>query len=123
MGLIIDVYRTGRGDCTGGGVSAKHQELTVVNVDGPFDPNDDRPAVALIDGHRAGDKIVVRVINCADDGDEPEWQQFTPGGVGPMFGGNYAGSSDGRWCREVGFSGAVPIHDRYETVEQCASYD
>lgn len=45
QGLIVSVLRDGRGDCSRGGLTAEHQELTVVNVDGPFGPADDRPVV------------------------------------------------------------------------------
>lgn len=113
MGLYVDVFTNGRGDCTNGGVSSRFRELCVVNVDGPFDPKPDAPAVALVDGP-SGTKRVVVVMDCAEPGEEREWQQVTPGGSRPMFGGNYAASSDGRWTREVGFYGAVAIHDRFE---------
>lgn len=126
MGLYVDVYRHPGFDSTGNGVSARHDRLFVVNVDGPpHDPERlDGNTVALIDGHRPGDKIIVPVINCAEPGEEPEWQAVSPDGhVGPMNGGNFAAASDGRWCRAVGFYGAVPIHDRYETTAEYATYD
>jgi hypothetical protein len=39
-----------------------------------------------------------------------------------MMGGTYAATSDSRWSEAVGIYGAVPIHDRRETVEQYNSY-
>lgn len=40
--------------------------------------------------------------------------------LGPMFGGNYAGTSDGTWAEMLGeLTGRpLPIHDRFETQEE-----
>ena len=89
-------------------------ELTIVNIPGPFEPNEDRPAAMLVDGHRPGDKIVVPAGR--DDEGSPWVRATAPDMVGPMFGGSYAGCSDSRF--DPGFYGAVPIHDRFETAEQ-----
>lgn len=46
------------------------------------------------------------------------YRSLRPFGIGDlwsMFGGNYAASSDSRWCRLFGHS-AVAIHDRMEDV-------
>ena len=49
-------------------------------------------------------------------------------GCGPMAGGNYASTSDGRLSRAVeemtgsNFFGALPLHDRYETAEEYAAH-
>lgn len=120
MGLIVSVYRNAekgmQADFTAGGLSSRYGALTVVNVDGPFDPTPERPAVALVDGP-LGTKRLVPVLGSDEEG----WQMVQPQGhVGPMMGGNYAGTSDSRWGRAVGFYGAVAIHDRYETVERYA---
>lgn len=129
MGIIVDVYRPTRpeSDCTNGGISSRHAELTVVNAEGPFTPTSERPAIAIVENGPGLVKAVV-VLNCADEGEEPEWQQFAPGNsVGPMMGGNYVGTSDGRFSRLVEeitgtrFYGAVAVHDRYETPEQYAA--
>ena len=42
------------------------------------------------------------------------------GKIGPMFGGNYACTSDATWADMLGHSTGypVPIHDRFETQEQ-----
>ena len=119
MGLIVEVFRNPLGDCTGGGISGRDSSLTVVNIDGPFHPTPERPAVALVDGPFKT-KHIVPVLGDDDEG----WRMASPAGfVGPMMGGNYAASSDSRFSRAVGFYGAVAIHDRYETVAQYASYD
>ena len=116
MGLIVSVYRDhrdphdwlGDNDATNGGITnhktGVHQ-LTLVNVDGPFDPEPSRPAAWLLPGYVEG---TVKIV---------------PVGVGDswtMFGGNYAGTSDSRFTEAVEkitgatFYGAVPIHDRVE---------
>lgn len=107
MGLIISVYRPAdMGDCTLNGVSSQFDGLTLVNVDGPFDPTPDRPAAWLVRGNLPYTvKIVVE-----DPATTTRW---------PMMGGNYGGTSDSRFNEAVqhitGFSmGPVPIHDRYE---------
>ena len=117
MGLTVSVYRAGRGDFTNGGISAKHDDLTVVNVVGPFAPTPSRPPVLLVDGAR-GTK---RVVPAYQDSDGAWWMVAETELVGPMMGGNYASSSDSRWTSAVGFYGAVAIHDRYETPEQYRS--
>lgn len=129
MGLTIEVYKGTYGDFTNGGVSGHYNQLTVVNIDGPSEPTADRPPVALVAGNVPGITKIVPVENVAP-GQEPDWQEIRPEGrVGPMFGGNYGATSDGRFDAAVEkitgfrFDGAVAIHDRYETVAQYASYD
>ncbi len=104
MGLIVSVLRDSDGyDSTAGGISSKFTKLTLINVPGPFDPTPDAPAAVLENGPLGSMKIV---------------PVFKPEGtVGPMFGGNYAASSDGRFRKAVGFYGAVAIHDRFESPE------
>jgi hypothetical protein len=104
MGMIVYVYRDADGsDCTAGGISSKFNKLTIINVDGPFDPTPDAPAVVLENGPLNSMRIV---------------PVFKPeGAVGPMFGGNYAASSDSRVRDAIGFYGAVAIHDRFESPE------
>lgn len=108
MGLIVSVYRDKRlGDCTNGGASSKHDELTLVNVDGPFEPQPHRPAALLVKGASRG---IARIV-MQDDHDAKRWT---------MMGGNYAATSDSRFTKAVEaitgapFYGAVAIHDRVE---------
>lgn len=111
MGLSVYVYRSDFGDSTNGGLSAVARQICVVNIDGPSEPVDNlRPAFELIAGAYGTAKLVPV--------DQPE------GVVGPMMGGNYAGTSDSRFGDKVAelmgvefFSGAIPIHDRFETQE------
>lgn len=110
MGLIISIYKDSSSsyDCTNGGVSSRHTSLTLVNVDGPFEPTPERPACWLVKGNVPGSaKIVI-----AEPGTDQKWS---------MMGGNYGGTSDSRFNRAVEritgqlqCLGPVPIHDRYE---------
>lgn len=106
MGMIVSVYRSHLGDCTNEGISSTAQKLCVINVPGPFSPQPDMPA-AKLERHMPGALRIVPV-------DRPAR------GVGPMFGGNYASTSDSRFseaCRQLlgaDFYGAVAIHDRFE---------
>ncbi|WP_415912443.1 hypothetical protein [Neptuniibacter sp. QD37_11] len=113
MGLIVNVYRTKddgvERNCTAGGISSQHDELTLINVDGPFKPEADRPAALLVKGATQGHVIIVP----ADEIGKPR--------KGGMMGGNYAGTSDSRFSRAVKkISGgdlgrvAISIHDRFE---------
>jgi hypothetical protein len=109
MGLIVSVYRDADGhDCTLNGVSSKVKKLTVINVPGPFAPNEEAPAAILERHHRK----VVRIIPAGEDGKPlPGWS---------MFGGNYAACSDSRLSQAIEkmtgqeWYGAVAIHDRFE---------
>jgi hypothetical protein len=115
-GLIVSVLRDGQVDCSRGGLTAEHQELTVVNVDGPFGPADDRPAVMLIQGpgEKSNPVLVPAVKNEAGD-----WQP-APGWW--MFGGNYAVTGDSRFSEALGRLGATrgmapKVHDRIEASD------
>jgi len=114
MGLLVSVYRFPLGDCTLGGISSKAKDLCLVNVDGPFSPDEKCPAAMLVPGNGRGlVKIVPAVL---DDkkrySAEPRWV---------MMGGNFAHTSDSRFNNAVSritgavSYGAVPIHDRIES--------
>ena len=106
MGLLINVYRNGLGDCTNGGVSARYNTLTLVNAGGPFDPAPDQPAMVM-ERHAPGCLRLVPV-------------ELKKSGKWVMFGGNYAATSDSRFSELAHnllghtFYGAVAIHDRVE---------
>lgn len=110
MGLIIDVYRAGRGrDCTNDGVSSRYDQLTLVNVDGPFEPSEEAPAAWLVK-HRTMKGVVY--IVCEDPATSTKW---------PMAGGNFGATSDSRFSEAMrkmtgceSWHGAAKIHDRYE---------
>lgn len=114
MGLIVSVYKFPLGDCTLNGISGgATRDLCLVNVDGPFSPNDTAPAAMLVPGNGPGlVKIVPAIL------DKNNRYSMEAGWL--MMGGNYAASSDGRFHRAVEkiigsrSYGAVPIHDRIE---------
>ena len=107
MGLIVSVYKDADSnyDCTMNGVTSRFTKLCVTNVDGPFDPSDDCPAVKLVEGNLPGTAKIVPE-EC-----EGKWS---------MMGGNYAATSDSRFSEAIEtivggrFNGAVPVHDRVE---------
>jgi hypothetical protein len=107
--MLIDVYRAAGYDCTNG-PSRDHDKLCVTNVEGPFEPSADAPAVTLEPGSLPG---IARLVP-----DTTGLAFITPPWF--MFGGNYGASSDSRFSRAVEkitggrFHGAVAIHDRLE---------
>ena len=111
MGLIVDVFRCSLGDCTNNGVSSEARSLVVVNIPGPFEPDERYPAVMLTTGPYETKRLVPAIQDSTG-----KWVPYRPDGlVGPSMGGNYAATSDSRFGRAVGFYGAVAIHDRFET--------
>jgi hypothetical protein len=110
MGASVNLFRNfDTGD--GGGLNAfGGWKVTVVNVDGPFEPSLNAPAAMLVDGPGGG-KIVVPAIK---DGDS--WVEVPASGPAGarMFGGSYA-AGDSRFQRAAGGYGvAVAVHDRIE---------
>ena len=105
MGLIVSVYKDAGSnyDCTMNGVTNRFTELCVTNVDGPFDPSDNCPAVKLVEGNLPG------TVKIVPEECEGKWS---------MMGGNYAATSDSRFSEAIEtivggrFYGAVPVHDR-----------
>jgi hypothetical protein len=88
------------------------RQITLVNVEGPFEPSENAPAAKLVAGYGK-----TAIIVPADD-------EFD--GV-QMSGGTFASTSDSRFQRAVeklvGVSHvAVAIHDRRETWAQYQQY-
>lgn len=128
MGLIAEIFKHPMfAMCSAGGVSETFDKLTLVNVDGPFDPTPDRPAALLLPGNvsgtakvvpaesvrtcvtcgaRAGEGGVAEPI-CNDNGRGgghryvDHWRALSPGGAGPMAGGAFVHTSDSRFSRAV----------------------
>lgn len=118
MGLSAGIYRHARGDTSNEGLSSQVEEVTVVNADGPSEPDERRPAVMVVKGAYPG---LARVIE-AERLEGAGWvAKRDPYLLGPMFGGAYVACSDARFTRLVEtitgapFYGAVPLHDRWET--------
>lgn len=105
--MIVYVYRNGIGDCTNGGLSAKHNEVFVDLGEGDTTLGKDTLPHFRLESH---------VKNCVRLAPVEE----PLGKAGPMFGGNYGASSDSRFTAAVEkllgtrFYGAVAIHDRFE---------
>ena len=104
MGMIAYVYDSPLGNCSNKGLSAFHKRVTVINVEGPFEPSDDAPAVQLVK-RKYGNIVAVPV------GLEGKWT---------MFGGAYIVTSDSRFNEAVEelsgyeFGFPVALHDRVE---------
>lgn len=111
MGLICGILEDKEiGNCSNGGISARFSRVCVVNAEGPFDPADDLPAVRIEQN------------KCGHWGGPVAYPEDTGEGVGPMFGGTFITTSDGRLgelLRKLGYKHvrAVPLHDRWESAE------
>jgi hypothetical protein len=99
--LIADIYRAGyrSSKC----LLAHADKVTLVNVEGPFEPSDGRPAALLVDGPR-GSKNIKPATRDAKGG----WV-IAPGRF--AAGGSYVATTDTRFGEAVGFYGAVSLHD------------
>lgn len=88
-----------------------HNEVTIINAEGPFEPSPEAPAVKIEQGNLPQTVKIVPV-------DAPE------GPVnGPMAGGCFVATHDSRFTEAIvrltnvsHFYGAVALHDRYEKV-------
>lgn len=104
MGLIAYVYDSPLGNCSNRGLSSQFKEVCIVNIDGPFDPKPDMPAVKLVKRNHGN-------IVCIPVGLESKWT---------MFGGAYITTSDSRFGEAVrelsGYEHGFPValHDRVE---------
>jgi len=98
MGILVNIYRSEHRS----ELNKFHgkKALCVINLDGPFTPDEDHPAARLV--NRGQDFVVVPVGDPGKD--------RTP----YMDGGSYAATSDSRWTSVAGYS-AIPVHDRSET--------
>lgn len=110
MGLLVSIHR-GDYDSEMNVFYGKRQ-VTVVNVEGPFEPREDAPAAKLVKGY--GNTVIIVPADSDFDGAQ-------------MFGGTFGATSDSRFQRAVeeivGVSHfAVSIHDRRETWAQYQQY-
>ena len=110
MGIRVDIFRPAFGDCSNGGISSKVKTVTLVDADGPFQPDAAAPAVMLIVRNLFGERYVHAVP-----------VELHRSGKWAMFGGTFIHSSDGRFGEAVskltGHRHTYPIalHDRTET--------
>ena len=134
MGLRALIYRNKQlGDCSNEGVSSRTDQVTVVNVEGPFEPTEDAPPVLLMEGNVPGAIKIVPAARITGPGAAVEyhgdWAPLLADGdktIGPMMGGCYVASGgDSRFREAIAKLGssadAMPLHDRYETASQYAS--
>lgn len=104
MGMLAYVYDSPLGNCSNKGLSSKYKEVCVINVEGPFDPSPEYPAVRLI--KRKWGNVVCEPVGLEDKA--------------KMFGGAYVTTSDSRFGEAVRklsgyeFSFPVALHDRVE---------
>jgi hypothetical protein len=116
MGLIVEILRGSYNSSRN--VLRNVNELTLVNVDGPFEPTSSRPAARLEQGPLNTLRIVPEDIS-----------EFESLGAGFLsFGGTYAAGSDSRFHQKIVALGgkshvAIAIHDFFETYEENARMD
>lgn len=110
MGLRVSVYRSRGMDCTMDGVSKFHDNLVVVNAEGPFDPDREDAAVLLVDDRPTGTPYP-KLVPAEWDDEKGEWVRCEGW---YMAGGNYGGTCDSRYKAEGMSHGILPIHDRRE---------
>jgi hypothetical protein len=131
MGLRAEVLKHKGQSYANGGLSDTLDYVTLVNVEGPFDPTPDAPAAVLVAGNVAGTAKVVPAVEVTGPGAAVEYHgKYGPlladgeKTIGPMMGGSYVCTSDSRFNNAIEallgkrFYGAVPLHDRYETPAQ-----
>ena len=114
--MIVFVYRDAESeyDCTNNGISNRYTRLCIVNVDGPFEPDNEMAAAMLVSNAYNS----VKVVPARKDA-KGNWKSMAET-CHHMFGGNYCATSDSRWNTAIEkilghrFYGAVPIHDRVE---------
>ena len=117
MGMLVSVYRNKLADSTNGGVSAKLDQFIVANVEGPFMSEPTATDVLVLEqGPLDSARLIPAVYNDSTDAWEPINRAL---GEWVMFGGNYAGTSDSRFCEATSFlTGTrldlVKIFDRTE---------
>jgi hypothetical protein len=106
-------------DVIGSSTEGTPKTLTLIAVDGkrvrgPFAPMDRRPAVIVVGG-----KAYLASAN-----ETGICRERKPDCVGPMFGGSFIFTSDGRFSEAIGDRlRPVPLFDRWETPAQYATYD
>lgn len=118
MGLNASIFKSDLGDCSAGGISATHNNVNLVNADGPFDPNDKHPPCMLIRGAGHGHVICVPAENVGG-----RWVELRKQGASRMCGGTFVSTSDSRFHDLVDRLGgrrgtAVSFHDRFETYRR-----
>jgi hypothetical protein len=111
--MLVTVLRNAQGDFTNKGVTSRATTLLLVGEGVPeiFEESPRVPTLVL----------VRRWAGTPNEYLHAEPLEQPAGGVGPMAGGNFVYSTDGRFRDLCPYP--ISVHDRFETVEQYASYD
>lgn len=117
--LGLTVARMAGHDCTNGGITSESDDIFLACSDGPFEVDVNDARLFKLNINRIGKNRHPRLLPFKEVGDKV---------AGPMFGGNYAFSSDARLHEVLTFAllseadawliGALPVFDRVETWEQ-----
>jgi len=115
MGLYIELFRNDYNSSFN--LLGNVTEVVVTNIDGPFEPTEDAPAVTLVNQATKYDTVGIPVI-------VPDIEYLhsigrfknVPVDSNLSHGGSYAATSDSRFSRalmKIGPNGyfAVPVHD------------
>jgi hypothetical protein len=126
MGIIANIYRISNyPDCSNDGISNNFEEVCVVNCNGPFDFNEDRPPVILEKGQsliKGEENVKAYPVDIEHYNETQEIRRCEKGSY--MFGGTYIGCSDSRFCKKVSeilgrrvYGQLIALHDRTEPYE------
>lgn len=124
MGLTAYILKHNGNSSSNGGVSAAHNEVTIVNAEGPATPTRERPPVMIVYGNLPG---TVKAVPAEEITPGVFVTGSASGRVGPMHGGTFIESSDSRFgelVEKLGgqrFGGPVALHDRFETTAEYAA--
>jgi hypothetical protein len=99
-GLLVNVYRDNKGDCTMRGISSNHDLLLIVGkgIDEIFEETQEHPAVEFVPAVDRGVRAHIKPFG------EKRWVQF---------GGNFAYCSDSR-IAALNNGNPIAIFDRIE---------
>lgn len=100
-GLPVEVYKSGDGDCSNGGISSERNRLYIIGKGFPFMPKDIRECVKL-ESKEVG---CVSYVNAKPLYFPKRWY---------MMGGNFIYTTDSRFSEMTGIRYPIPVHDRYE---------
>ena len=97
--LTAAIFRGDTCNCSNNGISSKHNEVTLIDVPGPFPVVDSAPAVRIVKRFLSG-----RDYFHAEPVTDNKKQWF-------MFGGTFIYTSDSRFPYDY----PIPLHDRVES--------
>lgn len=140
-GLTAEILKHEGRSCSNGGLSSTADEVTIVGIttiEGSgrighvrpvpetarvFEPTEEAPPVVIVHRYLFGEFIPQAVPAAVVDGEIRLLVRDDC--VGPMAGGCYITTSDGRYAALLERKTSMPIalHDRFETGEHYATYD